>query len=427
MTITISGVDALQILDSRGRPTVQVTLALDDGARVDGFAPSGASTGEHEAVERRDGGTAFGGAGVSQVVDDLRGRIAEGLTGHPWATIGEVDALLRDLDGTETFAAIGSNAAVAVSTAAARAFAHAAGVPLWRWIADLTGASPRLPVPHFNVINGGAHAPNALAFQEFMVAPVGAATFADALRTGAEVYAALRARLQHAGHQIGVGDEGGFAPDVHAPERALHLLVDAIGDAGYTAGVDDVAIAMDPAANGFGTPGGAYTVDGPPLPRAGMLERYAGMLRDFPVRSIEDPFHEGDAESWQALTARVGNRVQVVGDDLFVTSAERIADGAAHGLATAALIKPNQCGTVTGTFEAVAAAGAHGLGAMVSHRSGETVDTFIADLAVGIGVGQLKSGAPARGERVAKYNRLAQIEARNPGLPYGLPEQAARR
>jgi len=424
IALQIARVDALQILDSRGRPTLQVALTLDDGFVAAAAAPSGASTGENEAVEVRDGGPAFGGAGVAGVVRTVAGRIGPALTGRTWGTIGDVDDLLRELDGTENFSGIGSNASVAVSIAAARAFAHAAGAEVWRWVAEALGTTPRLPVPNFNVLNGGAHAPNRLAFQEFMVAPIGARTFADAVRAGAEVYAALRGRLRAQGKLAGVGDEGGFAPDIEAPQEALDLLVGAIEDAGYTPSRTGVAIAMDPAANGFGTRTGTYVFSGCEHDRDEMLDLYAELVRDYPVWSLEDPFHEGDHDSWRAITAHLGDGVQIVGDDLYVTSAERIDRGAAQRETNAVLIKPNQTGTVSGTFDALRAAGRHAMGAMVSHRSGETLDTFIADLVVGAGTGQIKSGAPSRGERVAKYNRLLEIEAAEPALPYGLTPRA---
>ncbi|GAA4841901.1 phosphopyruvate hydratase [Luteimicrobium xylanilyticum] len=421
--LQVARAQALQILDSRGRPTVQVALTLDDGYVARGAAPSGASTGENEAVEVRDGGRAYGGAGVTGVVRTITDRIGPALEARTFGTVGDVDELLHELDGTDSFAGIGSNASVSVSIAAARAFAHLGGSETWRWVADTLGTSPRLPVPHFNVINGGAHAPNPLAFQEFMVAPVGASTFADAVRAGAEVYASLRGRLRAQGKLAGVGDEGGFAPDIDAPDEALDLLVGAIEDAGYTPRTD-VAIAMDPAANGFGTPTGIYVFSGREHERDEMLDLYARLVRDYPVWSLEDPFHEEDLESWRAITAHLGDEVQIVGDDLCVTSAERIDRGAADGESNAVLIKPNQTGTVTGTFDALRAASSHGMGAMVSHRSGETLDAFIADLVVGAGTGQLKSGAPARGERVAKYNRLLEIEAADSSLPYGLAPRA---
>jgi len=424
MALQITRAHALQILDSRGRPTVQVALTLDDGFVARGAAPSGASTGENEAVEVRDGGPAYGGAGVTGVVRTVVDRIGPALTARTFGSVGDVDALLRELDGTDNFAGIGSNASVPVSIAAARGFAHLDGTETWRWVADCLGASPRLPVPHFNVLNGGAHAPNPLAFQEFMVAPVGARTFADAVRAGAEVYAALRGRLREQGKLAGVGDEGSFAPDIDAPEEALDLLVGAIEDAGYTPSRTDVAIAMDPAANGFGTRTGTYVFSGREHESDELLDLYTRLAHDYPVWSLEDPFHEGDHESWRAITAHLGDEVQIVGDDLYVTSAERIGRGAEHHETNAVLIKPNQTGTVTGTLDALRAAGRHRMGAMVSHRSGETLDAFIADLVVGAGVGQLKSGAPSRGERVAKYNRLLEIEAADPSLPYGLAPRA---
>lgn len=419
-SVTITDVSALQILDSRGNPTVQVTLTLGDGSQVTAAAPSGASTGKHEAVEKRDGGKAFGGAGVSSVVSTVVDTIGPELKKKEWTSTEDVDVLLLELDGTQNFSGIGANASLPVSIAITAALAHVRGQEMWEAMNEKLNTSSRLPVPHFNVINGGAHAPNPLDFQEFMIAPVGAGSYPDALEAGTEIYSALRSRLKAAGKLSGVGDEGGFAPDIASPREALDLLVGAISDAGYTPGVGDVAIAMDPAADGFGTADGVYTFDGQTLDREGIVAYYAQLVADYPIRSIEDPFHEDDHESWQALTAQLGSTLQIVGDDLYVTNADRIDEGAKNGLSNAVLIKPNQTGTVSGTAAALHAASKRRMGAMVSHRSGETLDTFIADLVVGAGTGQIKSGAPVRGERVAKYNRILEIATANPSLPYGL-------
>ncbi|MEO7124299.1 MAG: phosphopyruvate hydratase [Lacisediminihabitans sp.] len=418
--ITFTQVAAQQILDSRGYPTVSVSLRLDDGSTQESSAPSGASTGKHEAVELRDGGASFSGKSVHKAVSSVTGEIAELLIAHSWGSIREVDDALRELDGTAGYSRLGANAVVAISIAASRAFAHASGRSLHAWIAAATGAAEQMPVPHFNVLNGGAHAANELDFQEFMIAPVGADSEVDAVQTGAEIYHALAKRITTRYGTAGLGDEGGFAPPINNPREALDLLVEAISDAGYTPGFDSVAIAIDPAANGFYVGDGVYRVAGVELSREMMADYYVKLLDDYPVRSIEDGFDETDHAGWKALFDRVGDRIQLVGDDLYVTDAERIRDGARNGYSNAALIKPNQIGTVSQTFDAIAAARSEGMRCMISHRSGETLDTFIADLVVGTGVGQIKSGAPARGERVAKYNRLMAIEAEVPGIRFGL-------
>ncbi|WEG10472.1 phosphopyruvate hydratase [Microbacterium horticulturae] len=424
--VTVSAVAARHILDSRGYPTVAVRLTLGDGTTVDASAPAGASTGEFEAVELRDGGDAFSGRGVHKAVASVTGELAEVLTSRPWATLHDLDAAMIDLDGTENLARLGANAVVAVSIAATRAFAHVAGTSVHAWLSRLTGSAERLPVPHFNVLNGGAHAANPLDFQEFMVAPVGAASEDEAVRMGAEIYHALAARVKQSFGTAGLGDEGGFAPDLANPHEALDLLVAAIGDTGLTAAVDQVAIAIDPAANGFSQGEGRYRIDGTVLDRGQLVEYYERLLDAYPLRSVEDGFAEDDYEGWRLMFDATCHRVQLVGDDLYVTDARRIEEGALRGWSNAVLIKPNQIGTVTGTLDAIAVARERNMRCMVSHRSGETTDDFIADLAVGTGVGQIKSGAPARGERVAKYNRLTEIEADCPGIPYGLTEGTAR-
>ena len=368
------------------------------------------------AFELRDGDqTRFSGAGVQQAVGHVNGEIAGLLQGRSWRSLNDVDAAMIELDGTPNKARLGANAIVGTSMALARALAVSAGKPLHAWLPAF-GAPARMPVPNFNVLNGGAHAPNPLDFQEFMISPLGAPSLAEAVRAGAEVYAALKKRLAAAGHATGLGDEGGFAPDLAAPEEVLQVIVDAITDAGYTPGRDGVGIALDPAASEFMQPDGTYRVNESTLSRDDMIERYVAMVDSFPIWSIEDGLGEADHDGWQRLTARLGDRVQLVGDDNFCTNPAIIADG----IANAALIKLNQVGTVTETLEAMATCDWAGYGQMVSHRSGETPDTFIADLAVGTGCGQIKTGAPARGERVAKYNRLLEIAADEPDLLYGL-------
>ncbi len=417
----ISAVSALEILDSRARPTVQVTVTLADGTVAVAGVPSGASTGSREAVERRDRDAGrYGGLGVLGAVTAVGGEIATRLTNREWDDLAEIDAALIELDGTSDKSRLGANAIVGVSMACARAFARAEGRPLWDWLTP-AGVAPRLPVPHFNVINGGVHAPNPLDFQEFMIAPLGAPSFPEAVRAGAEVYASLRGLLAARGHATGLGDEGGFAPQIAEPEEALGLLVTAISDAGYTPGAEGVAIALDPAASEFRGDDGSYRVAGQALSGADMIERYAQITDRFPVWLIEDGLAENDWDGWVALTQRLGERVTLVGDDIFVTNPAIIADATSRGVGNAALIKVNQIGTVTETLAAIATCRAGGYAQFVSHRSGETTDTFIADLAVSSGCGMLKTGAPARGERVAKYNRLLEIAAARPAMPYGLP------
>ncbi|MFI7190103.1 phosphopyruvate hydratase [Nocardia nova] len=418
---------AVEVLDSRGNPTLRVRATLSDGRVVSAGVPSGASTGSREAVELRDHNPArYSGLGVSEAVDNVNGPIADALVGHVFGSFEKVDHLLTELDGTPNLANLGANAVVGVSLATARAFAMHAGQRLWQFLTP-DGVEPRLPVPHFNVINGGAHARNALDFQEFMIAPLGAPSMAEAVRAGAEIYRQLRANLTDRGLATGLGDEGGFAPDITTPEQALTLLTEAITDSGYTTGPDGVMIALDPAASEFQHQD-RYHVGGQHLSATEMIERYAEMIDRFPIWSIEDGLGENDSAGWQRLTATLGDRVQLVGDDNFVTNAELISAAAVCGIANAALIKVNQVGTVTGTLEALRTCREADYGAMISHRSGETDDAFIADLAVGSGCGQIKSGAPARGERVAKYNRLTEIAATTrPGLPYGLPPELRHR
>ena len=422
--LSIRTLTATEVLDSRARPTLEVRLMVDDGREVAAGVPAGASTGSREAVERRDGDPArFGGAGVLGAATAVAGEIATLLCGRGWASQRDLDSALVALDGTASRGRLGANAIIGVSMAAARAFALVAGRPLYRSLADepaLSGALPRLPVPHFNVLNGGVHAPNELEFQEFMVAPLGAPSLPEAVRAGAEVYAPRR-RLADAGFATGLGDEGGFAPEVRTPEDACQLIVDAIGDAGYTPGPAGVALALDPAASEFRRDDGAYQVGGERLSSNQLIERYRALVDRFPIHSLEDGLAEDDDDGWKALTDRLGERVQLVGDDNFVTSPSIITRAITAGIANAALIKLNQVGTVGETLEALRLCRTGGYGAMVSHRSGETTDDFIADLTVAAGCGQLKSGAPARGERVAKYNRLLAIARTDPGLPYGLP------
>jgi enolase len=420
MNFEITGVAALEILDSRGRPTLQTTLTLSDGTTATAGVPSGASTGTREAVELRDGDpTRFGGSGVLTAVGNVNGEIAELLKGRAWDSLAGVDEAMVTADGTPTKARLGANATVGVSMALARALAASSGQPLHAWLPGF-GQPARIPVPCFNVLNGGAHAPNALDFQEFMISPLGSPGIQEAVRAGAEVYAALRKRLTAAGHATGLGDEGGFAPELTEPEEVLEVIVAAITDAGYTAGRSGIAIALDPAASEFRDQDGIYHVSGQKLSSHDMIERYAAMIERYPIWSIEDGLGESDRDGWQEMTTRLGERVQLVGDDNFCTNPAIITTAIADGICNAALIKLNQIGTVSETLEAMAICHRAGYAQMVSHRSGETPDPFIADLAVGTGCAQIKTGAPARGERVAKYNRLMEISAHRRDLPYGM-------
>jgi enolase len=411
-------VQAAEILDSRGNPTLAVTLRTADGLTGRAGVPSGASTGAGEAVELRDGDPRrYGGRGVLGAVAHVNGEIRDLLQGRAFAGQQEVDEALIALDATADKSRLGANATVGASMAAARIFAAERGEPLWRSLAP-DGVAAWMPVPHFNVVNGGAHAAGTLEFQEFMIAPLGAPSEHEAVRAGAEVYRALRGRLTVLGHATGLGDEGGFAPGIGRVEDVLDVLVASIKAAGYTPGRTGVAIALDPAANGF-YQRGRYHVDGQELSSAEMIEWYASLTERYPIWSVEDGLAEDDWDGWIALTARLGDRVQIVGDDIFVTNPAVITKAIEAGIGNAALIKVNQIGTVTETLEAMAVCRRAGYSQMISHRSGETTDDFIADLAVGSGCGQIKSGAPARGERVAKYNRLTEIETESK-LPYGI-------
>jgi len=417
----VADLSALEILDSRGRPTLAVTVRLADGATARAGVPSGASTGSREAVERRDGDPGrYEGKGVLGAVSAVNTEIRDLLRGRAWASLAEADQAMVDLDGTPDKSRLGANATVGTSMALARAQAFSAGMPLWQWLSP-EGVTPSLPVPHFNVLNGGVHAPNALDFQEFMVAPVGAPSMAEAVRAGAEVYSALRRELSSRKLSTGLGDEGGFAPEIAEPEEVLRLLVHAISEAGYKTGAGGVSIALDLAASEFRQPDGRYRVAGDLLSSGDMIERLAAITEQFPVSSIEDGLGENDEDGWIALTARLGATTQLVGDDIFCTNPAIITGAIERGIGNSALIKLNQIGTVTETLHAMAICRQAGYRQFVSHRSGETEDHFIADLAVGTGCGHLKTGAPARGERVAKYNRLLEIAAATPDLHYGMP------
>jgi enolase len=403
VSTTITAVRGRQVLDSRGNPTVEVEVALESGATGRAIVPSGASTGVHEAVELRDHGTTWGGKGVSQAVGNVNGEIAELLRGRDAADQEALDRALIDLDGTANKGRLGANAILGASLAAAKASAADAGVSLFRWLGS---EQTTLPVPMLNVINGGAHAANSIDLQEFMVVPAGAETFSDALRIGVEVYHSLKQVLAERGFSTGVGDEGGFAPDLASSEAAIEAILEAAERAGH---LDRVAIALDPATSEVFREG-VYRFEGREKTSAELPEFWAGIVAEYPVVSIEDGAAEDDWDSWRALTERLGDSVQLVGDDVFVTNPGRLQEGIDRGVANSILVKVNQIGTLTETIEAVRLAQAAGYSAVMSHRSGETEDATIADLAVALGTGQIKTGAPARSDRVAKYNQLLRIE-----------------
>jgi enolase 1/2/3 len=401
----IRGVVARQIFDSRGNPTVEVEIRLQSGAFGRAAVPSGASTGRFEAVELRDGDAdVFGGKGVLRAVANVNGEVASALAGLDAAQQRDVDRVLIDLDGTTNKSRLGANAILGCSLAAARAAAAEAGVPLYRWIG---GEEARvLPVPLMNVVNGGAHAQNKLDLQEFMVVPVGAETFSEGLRLGVEVFHALKALLHERGLATAVGDEGGFAPDLESSEEAIAAVLEAAERAGHR---ERVAIALDPAATELWCDG-SYSFEGRVAGAEEMIAYWEGLAERFPIVSIEDGLAEDEWESWRALTERLGDRLQLVGDDLFVTNVERLRRGIEMGVANAVLVKVNQIGTLTETLDVIELARANGYAVVISHRSGETEDTTVADLAVATGAGQIKTGAPSRTDRVAKYNQLLRIE-----------------
>lgn len=403
----IEQVGAREILDSRGNPTVEVEVALIDGTFARAAVPSGASTGEHEAVELRDGGERYGGKGVKKAVEAVLDEIGPTVIGLNADDQRLVDQALVDLDGTPDKSRLGANSILGVSLAVAKAAADSAGLPLFRYLGGPNAHI--LPVPMMNIVNGGAHADTGVDVQEFMVAPIGAPSFSESLRWGAEVYHSLKSVLKKEGLSTGLGDEGGFAPNVPGTTAALDLISRAIELAGFNLGVD-VALALDVAATEFYTEGTGYSFEGATRTAEEMTEFYAGLLGSYPLVSIEDPLSEDDWDGWVSLTAAIGDRVQIVGDDLFVTNPERLEEGIERAAANALLVKVNQIGTLTETLDAVALAHHSGYRTMMSHRSGETEDTTIADLAVAVGSGQIKTGAPARSERVAKYNQLLRIE-----------------
>jgi enolase len=400
----ISSVHARQVLDSRGNPTVEVDVRLESGALGRAVVPSGASTGAHEAVELRDGGQAYGGKGVTRAVANVDGEIAGAVRGRDPFDQAGLDQALIDLDGTPSKGRLGANAILGVSLAAAKAAAAEAELSLFRHLGG--DDAVMLPVPMLNVINGGMHADNSIDLQEFMVVPVGADSFAEALRVGAEVYHSLKRVLHDRGLETGVGDEGGFAPNLDSSEAAIEAILEAADGAGH---LDRVAIALDPATSEV-FEDGVYRFEGRELGSKEMPAFWAGLVERYPIVSLEDPLAEDDWDGWAQLTAELGERVQLVGDDLFVTSSERLGEGIERKVANSILVKVNQIGTITETRAALSLARSSGYTAVMSHRSGETEDATIADLAVGYGTGQIKTGAPARSDRVAKYNQLLRIE-----------------
>ncbi|MGD9956966.1 MAG: phosphopyruvate hydratase, partial [Candidatus Nanopelagicales bacterium] len=403
---SIDAVIAREILDSRGNPTVEVEIGLDDGTVARAAVPSGASTGAFEAVELRDGGDRYNGKGVEKAVLAVEDEIAPEILGFDAAEQRLVDQVMIDLDGTPNKERLGANAILGVSLAVAKAAADSAGLPLFRYVGGPNAHT--LPVPMMNILNGGAHADSDVDIQEFMIAPIGAESFREALRMGAEVYHALKSVLKKEGLATGLGDEGGFAPNLPSNRTALDLIAKAVDLAGYTLGTD-IALALDVAATEFYNDG-VYTFEGSTKTAEEMSAYYASLVADYPLVSIEDPLNEDDWAGWKTLTDAIGSQVQLVGDDLFVTNPERLARGIEADTANALLVKVNQIGSLTETLDAVAMAHRAGYRCMMSHRSGETEDVTIADLAVAVDAGQIKTGAPARSERVAKYNQLLRIE-----------------
>ncbi len=403
---SIDTVIAREILDSRGNPTVEVEVLLDDDSVGRAAVPSGASTGAFEAVELRDGGKRYGGKGTEKAVSAVQDQIEPEIIGLDASDQRLVDQAMLDLDGTPNKANLGANAILGVSLAVARAASVSAGLPLFRYVGGPN--AHLLPVPMMNILNGGSHADSNVDIQEFMIAPIGAASFREALQQGAEVYHALKSVLKTKGLATGLGDEGGFAPSLDSNRAALDLIADAVAQAGFTLGTD-IALAMDVAASEFFSEG-TYTFEGGSKTSAEMTAYYAELCAAYPIVSIEDPLDEDDWEGWATMTAQLGEKIQIVGDDLFVTNVERLGRGIAEKSANALLVKVNQIGSLTETLDSVDLAHRNGMRCMMSHRSGETEDTTIADLAVATNCGQIKTGAPARSERVAKYNQLLRIE-----------------
>ena len=404
--VFIEDVTAIEVLDSRGNPTVKATVALSDGTVASAIVPSGASTGKREALELRDGGDRYCGKGVLKAVENVNSQIAEAVIGLDAFDQKALDDEMRELDGTDNYSNLGANAVLGVSMAVARAAAKSLDVPLYRY---LGGANARvLPVPMFNIINGGAHANNSVDFQEFMIMPFGFDKFSDALRAATEIYHTLKGLLNAAGHSTAVGDEGGFAPNLNDNEEPIKLIMQAIEKAGYKAG-EQIKLALDVAASEL-YENGKYKLEGKEFSSEELIERYAQLCEKYPIFSIEDGLSEDDWAGWAKLTSKLGSKVQLVGDDLFVTNEKILREGIAKGVANAILIKPNQIGTVSQTMQTIRLAQRKGYRCVMSHRSGESEDSFIADFAVAMNTGQIKTGATSRSERNAKYNRLLEIE-----------------
>lgn len=402
----IKDVRAIEVLDSRGNPTIKAFVTLCDGSTGSAIVPSGASTGKREALELRDGGDAFGGKGVLKAIKNVNSMIAEELCGKDALNQKAIDDALIALDGTENFSKIGANAALGVSMAVARAAANSRKLPLYRYLGGANATI--LPVPMFNIINGGAHANNSVDFQEFMIMPFGFDKFSDALRAAAEIYQTLKKLLNDAGHSTAVGDEGGFAPNLKDNEEPLELIMQAIIKAGYKPN-EQIKLALDVAASEL-YDGKVYKLEGREFTSEQMVEKYAALCEKYPIFSIEDGLSEDDWNGWKILTDKLGSKVQLVGDDLFVTNEKILKEGIEKGIANAVLIKPNQIGTVSQTMQTVRLAQRNGYRCIMSHRSGESEDSFIADFAVALNTGEIKTGATSRSERNAKYNRLLEIE-----------------
>ena len=404
--IYIEDVYAIEVLDSRGNPTVKATVALSDGTVASAIVPSGASTGKREALELRDGGDRYCGKGVLKAVENVNSQIAEAVIGLDAFGQKALDDEMRELDGTDNYSNLGANAVLGVSMAVARAAAKSLDVPLYRYLGGANATV--LPVPMFNIINGGAHANNSVDFQEFMIMPFGFDKFSDALRAATEIYHTLKGLLNAAGHSTAVGDEGGFAPNLNDNEEPIKLIMQAIEKAGYKAG-EQIKLALDVAASEL-YENGKYKLEGKEFSSEELIERYARLCEKYPIFSIEDGLSEDDWAGWAKLTARLGSKVQLVGDDLFVTNEKILREGIAKGVGNAILIKPNQIGTVSQTMQTIRLAQRKGYRCVMSHRSGESEDSFIADFAVAMNTGQIKTGATSRSERNAKYNRLLEIE-----------------
>jgi enolase len=415
--IEIRALRAMQILDSRGNPTVQV-YASDSTDRCVASVPSGASTGRHEALELRDSGSQFGGKGVTRAVGNVNGPIAAALNGRTFGSIAECDRKMIELDGTPNKSKLGANAILGVSMAVSRLLAKSGGLELYRYLSETAATVPAIPVPLFNIINGGVHAGGELAIQEFLIVPSGFERFSDALRAASEIYHQLRSHLRkkYGPFATNIGDEGGFVPPVPRTAEALEAILQSVAEAGYTAG-REVHLAIDAAASEFYRDG-KYSIDGSKLDPAELIDYYQSLISKFHIASIEDPFDEEAFDEFAELNRKIGSRVQIIGDDLYVTNTERIRIGIEKKSTNAVLIKLNQIGTVSETIESTRLTMHSGMNAVVSHRSGETTDDFMADLATGLGTGQMKAGAPARGERVAKYNRLLEIEMAHPEIPF---------